>query len=80
MDSVSLKAVIAKVLNTDPDTLTEESGMNETDGWDSLHQFLIMTAIERSFAVKLEFSDIENVTNLGEIRALLERIGAGVSD
>jgi acyl carrier protein len=75
MSDISLKALIATVIQIDPTSLTDASGMNETDGWDSLKQFEIMADIENQYSVKLKFDDIEHATTIGAIRAALKRVG-----
>jgi len=76
----SLKSVIATILETEPDQLSEESGLNDTENWDSLKQFFIMADIENEFQVKLTFEEIEGATNVAEIRAALAAHGIVVSD
>lgn len=76
----SLKSVIAEVLKIDPALLDEESGMNVTENWDSLNQFMITTAIERDFDVRLVFSDMEEVSTLEAIRKFLRNQGIAFDD
>ena len=45
----SLKSVIASVLEIDPARLDEASGVNLTENWDSLNQFMVMSTVEREF-------------------------------
>jgi acyl carrier protein len=76
----SLKVVIAEVLEIDAAELQEASGVNETENWDSLHQFLIIAAVEQTFAVKLPFDVVEHAANIAEIRAALGSLGVSVGD
>jgi acyl carrier protein len=76
----SLKAVIAEVLQVDPSSLTEEAGMNVTENWDSLNQFLITTAIERDLGARLVFSDMEEVSTLKALQKLLQGQGIVIED
>lgn len=77
MEPDRLIALVAAALEIDPAFVTEESGMNQTENWDSLKNFLIMADIERAFDVKLDFDTYEQVTTVGAIRALLK--GKGVT-
>lgn len=78
--SPSLKAVIARVLSVDPSILDDTAGVNETENWDSIHQFLIMTEVEQTFGVKFNFSDLENAENIGRIRQMLAQLGVAAGD
>jgi acyl carrier protein len=80
MSARSLKAVIAEVLETEPARLDENSGIDVTENWDSLNQFMIMSAIERDFEAQLAFDDMEKVATLGAIREFLQKQGITVVD
>jgi acyl carrier protein len=76
----SLKSVIAEVLEINPALLDEESGMNVTENWDSLNQFMITTALEREFGARLTFSDMEEVSTIKAIREFLQQQGIAFND
>lgn len=80
MATISLKTVIADVLQIDPAQLDDDSGMNVTDNWDSLNQFMITTAIERDFGARMIFSDIGDVSTLRAIRTFLQNQGVPFKD
>ena len=77
MTTRSLKSVIAEVLEIDPASLTDDAGMNVTENWDSLNQFMITTAIERDFGARLVFNEMEEISTLQAIRAFL--VGQGIA-
>jgi acyl carrier protein len=80
MTTHSLKAVIATVLEIDLARLDEGAGINVTENWDSLNQYMIMAAVEREFDAKLDFSDLEEVSTLTAIREFLRRQDIAVDD
>ena len=80
METRSLKATIAEVLEIDPGRLDDDAGINVTENWDSLNQYMIMTAVERDFDAKLAFEDMEKVSTLKAIRELLEKQGIAAGD
>jgi acyl carrier protein len=80
MASRSLKSVIATVLEIPPTRLDEEAGMNVTENWDSLNQFMITTAVERDFGARLIFSDMEEVSTLKKLREFLRHQGIAFDD
>jgi acyl carrier protein len=71
MAARSLKSVIAEVLQIDPTRLDEDSGMNATENWDSLNEFMITTAVEREFGARLVLSDMEDARTVRAIRQYL---------
>jgi acyl carrier protein len=80
MAVIALKSLVAGILDVDPATLTEESGMNVTDTWDSVQHLMIMTEIEQETGLRLPFAEVEKATTLGGLRALLLKQGAETSD
>ncbi len=77
---LSLKAVIAGVLEIDSARLDENSGINVTENWDSLNPCMIMAAVERDFDARLAFRDMEDVSSVGAIRTFLLRQGIVAAD
>jgi acyl carrier protein len=73
MASLSLTAVIAQVLEIDPAALDDDAGLNVTENWDSLNQYMIMSAVERDFDARLAFDDMEKVSTLEAIREHLRK-------
>jgi acyl carrier protein len=80
MTTRSLKAVIAEVLEIEPGRLDEDAGMNVTENWDSLNQFMIMSAVERDFNAKVSVNEMETVSTLKAIREFLRKQGILASD
>ncbi len=80
MTAPSLRAIIADILEIGADQLDETSGMNVTENWDSLKQFLIMSAIEQDLSASFAISDMERVGSVAEIRALLTAQGIATND
>jgi acyl carrier protein len=80
MTSLSLKAVIAQVLEIDAASLDEDAGINVTQNWDSLNQFMIMSAVEREFDARLAFADMEKISTIVAIRELLRQQNIAFDD
>jgi acyl carrier protein len=75
-----LKEVIAAILEIEPSQLDDDAGVNVTENWSSLNQFMIMSAVEREFDAKLTFGDMEEVNTLRAIREFLRRQGIAAAD
>ena len=80
MSQPSLKSLIAQVLGVESASLSDDSGMNKTEGWDSLRQFLIVTEIEQTLGAKFTIEQMERTHSLGELRAILSAQGIQTSD
>jgi acyl carrier protein len=72
--------MIAGVLGIDESKLNDASGMNETENWDSMNQFLIMTEIEQTLNIKFSFTELERAKNIAQIRAMLHEQSVNVAD
>jgi acyl carrier protein len=64
---------VAEALDTTPDALTENSSSETVANWDSLRQIIIAKVIEQRFDLTLSDDDLENLSSIGSIRALLAR-------
>jgi acyl carrier protein len=67
--------VFSAVLGVEPETLNEASSPANTPSWDSMSNIMLITEIEALFGVELSTSDIESMKNVGEARAVLQRLG-----
>ena len=51
-----------------PDTVA-----SEVEGWDSLNHLSLMIATESRFGIRLQTQEIEKLTRVGDLVALIER-------
>ena len=75
----SLKAVIGSVIEADPTRLTEASGLDQTDGWDSLRHVRLVLTVEKAFGTRFPASEVANLKNVGELVALIGRRTQGTA-
>lgn len=68
-----LKAIIADVLNLDPEEVTMESTFADDLGADSLDLFEIMNGISDEFDITIPQDEAEKVTTVGEAFALIQK-------
>lgn len=68
---MQLYNVIAGVLNIDAATLSETSNAMNTDNWDSLRHIEVILAVETAYNIRLAISEVVNMQNLGDMRAIL---------
>lgn len=68
---MSLTNLVASVLDIAPDLLTEESGRESVEAWDSLAHLNIISAAEETYEVVFKSSEMRDLTTIGRLRAAL---------
>lgn len=72
--------VIGRILEVDPETLSEESNAQNTPRWDSLRHIEVVMAVESAYHVRFSMPELSNLQRLGDIRTLLVQKGAVVDE
>lgn len=72
MEFEKLKAVIAEVLNVDPEEITMETTFVDDLGADSLDVFQIIMGIEEEFDIEIPPEKAEKITNVEEAVELIK--------
>jgi acyl carrier protein len=62
-----LEQLFQEVLKKGAVVLTEESTASDVDGWDSLTNMLLISAIEKKFGIKFGFREIIKMKNVGDL-------------
>jgi len=47
--------------------VTRQTRADDVDGWDSLSQSILLLGIERRFAVRLDYDEVFNVADVGDL-------------
>ena len=58
-----VKQIIADILKLDVSQISDDAGMDKTDGWDSMKSLSIVLEIEKIFSIRFEVDEFENLTN-----------------
>ena len=64
--------VIAKVLNVSASELNEDTSIGDIPAWDSLHQVMIINALEQHFNIRFEPEVILDLEDVSDIVAAIE--------
>ncbi|MBQ3898495.1 MAG: acyl carrier protein [Lachnospiraceae bacterium] len=72
MELEKLKAIIAEVLNVDPDEITPETTFTDDLGADSLDVYQIVMGIEDAFDSHVEEDAAEQITTVGQAVELIK--------
>lgn len=76
----SLRQIIAEALDLPESAIVEESGMDQTENWDSLKQVGLMTAVEAAFGVSASFDETMEANTVSAIREILALRGIVAAD
>ena len=68
-----LQPLFQDILDIPSLTLTPTMTAKEVDEWDSLNHMRLVAAIEQHFAVRLSSAEVEALTNVGDMAALVAR-------
>ncbi len=69
-----IRRIIAKVLEAPADEITQDTAIGDMDSWDSLHQLMIISTIEREYGfrftpdVMIELEDVGDIVHAVEER------------
>lgn len=73
---MNVETLFREVLFIEEETkLTEETGPDDIDAWDSLGHVNIITAVEDEYDVEITPEEIAEISSIGDIKKLLQRKG-----
>jgi len=70
-----LLEIFATTLNLPVESIGDATSPENTPAWDSLANMLLIAGIEETFELELATEEIERLTSVGRVRALLEKRG-----
>jgi acyl carrier protein len=68
----TLKALMIDVFDLDDVAVTEQTTAEDIEEWDSLSHVRLMVAIERKFGFRFTNSEIEALSNVGDLVKIIE--------
>jgi acyl carrier protein len=69
----SLRKIMIDVFDLDDLEITAQTTADDVEDWDSLSHIRLMVAVERQFKIKFQNSEIESLTNVGELVQVIAR-------
>jgi acyl carrier protein len=69
---LAMKEIIVEILEIDPEEMTDTSSFIDDHGADSLRAIEIMSRIEKKFKVKIPQNDLQKMTNLANVYAVVK--------
>ena len=70
------KEVIAKALNCEVNSISNEAGMGKHPSWDSLGQLSVIVELEESYGIKISNDDVLKYSNVKSITMLYKSLFA----
>lgn len=79
---LTLKELVAKVLDVDKELLNDESSPENIPSWDSFNGLMMVSELEDNFKVKFTLGEVVNVKKFKDIKEALKRHGVafGIED
>jgi acyl carrier protein len=68
-----LSVIFADVLDLPGLQLTSQTTAADVEGWDSLAHISLVMAVEKHYKVKFALGELQDLKNVGEMAALIER-------
>ena len=72
----ALTGIFRAVLDDDTIVLKPETTARDIAGWDSMSNISIMVEVERRFKMKFKTAELEEMRNVGELAAVIEKRSA----
>ena len=68
-----LEIIFQDVFDDESIKLKETTNANDIEDWDSLMQVRLIVAIEKNFSIKFNFSDLQDLKNVGEMVEVIKK-------
>lgn len=68
-----LNCIFCEVFSTKEDVLNSDFNKDTVDGWDSIHQLSLTSAVEDEFDIMLDAEDILEFTSYENAKAILAK-------
>lgn len=68
-----LQPIFQDMFDDDELVVTDETNAAQIEDWDSLAQIRLIVAIEKHFAIKFVFEELQNLNNVGEMVDLIQK-------
>lgn len=66
-----LQVIFREIFDDENLILTPETNANDIEDWDSLSQIRLVVAIEKKFAMKFSYEELQGLKNVGEMSEVI---------
>jgi acyl carrier protein len=78
MDKQQIFDAVSEIFRTVFDdeelVISHETTSEDIEDWDSLEQINLLVAMEKRFSIKFKLEDVKNLSNVGDMLDLIERL------
>lgn len=74
----TLKHIFSSVLGISANDISDELSPENTPSWDSLNSIILITEIEKSFAIRFQYDEVMAVKNFGQAVELIRSKGGKI--
>ncbi len=68
-----VEEVVAEVLHIDPSAITDATGPNDIENWDSFNGLVLVTELEKAFNISFSLEEVVAVKNIADIKKILKK-------
>lgn len=69
--TAEIKKILVSVLNHENFEMNEALTATDVDGWDSLTHMMIISAVEKQFAIAFKLKELNKMRNMGDMLDLV---------
>lgn len=73
--SEKLYEIVSRVFNIPISQITDESGQENIESWDSFNVYVLLDEIESTFDIRFNLDETMEVKKVGDLRKLLQNHG-----
>jgi len=71
-----LYEIVARVFDVPVSQITDESGQEDIESWDSFNVYVLLDEVESAFNVKFDLDETLEIKKVKDFRKLLQKHGA----
>lgn len=68
-----LQSIFQDIFDDEELVVTNETDASQVEDWDSLAQIRLVASIEKKFAVKFNFAELQDLANVGDMVNLIQK-------
>jgi acyl carrier protein len=68
-----VRAVLARALKADPETIADNASQMDLSAWDSVRHMNVVLALENDFGIEFEDAELQTLTSLPLMVAAIEK-------
>lgn len=75
-----LRGILSSVLEINAEDVTDETSPDNTENWDSFSGMMLVTELEKKYAIKLTMDEVREITCVLDIKSVLQKHGVLINE